>query len=377
MIVYISIYILVWILALLGLHGDFKREKLVYNVQVAILFAFSTFKFETGYDWPVYKNHYEEWSSLDFGFGFSLAEDAFKYAGLTFDVFWASIAGFIVMSMGWLVSKLAGQNRSIVIAIFFSIADLFLIPVFSIVRQTIAVLLVLTAFVLTKEKRVIWSLLLVFIAALTHLSVLPMIGIVGVCWVFMRSPILRLIFFSIFSLLYLAQLDLFRSLVEFGVSVVYPPYFLYLERDTYSASLLYRFMYVGISSALFYAVSFSIFLKTDNSNYQWGAHVAAISGLLVPFALYSFPTFASRFLFFTAFFLVPVVVALLRFRYPRYFQLSVSIVAVVMFFSFYRFLSSPFSVPFVPYQSIFFTDEKSSTGLERTQELLELIFSYW
>jgi hypothetical protein len=103
----------------------------------------------------------------------------------------------------------------------------------------------------------------------------------------------------------------------------------------------------------------------------------AFVGLLIPLIIFGFPTLSTRYQYFFAVFLIGAAMnTLLRLNYTSRL-VTVFVIAVVAYLPFYRFLSSPLSIVYIPYQSQLFYDAHNSTGQERTNNLLNQLDELW
>lgn len=179
-------------------------------------------------------------------------------------------------------------------------------------------------------------------------------------------------------LLYIFSLDLIRPLVE-GVSLIAgEKYQLYLTRDAFNASLGYRLVSAFITILLFCFIYVqSCYLSSIGAWRDYNVGKLALTGLLIPLVFFSFPTIATRYFYFFSVFIVSAALFVLdRFTLRDRFIIT-SFVALIMFASLYRFLSSPLSIVYVPYQSWVFFDEGNSTGQLRTNQLLQILDGLW
>jgi hypothetical protein len=370
-----------WALALLHSLRPDDRSDLIFVLQGIVLAGFACLRFETGYDWPVYSAHYKgnvAELGLMFEPGYELLVAAFVHSGVEFKYYLSIISAFMIAAMMVILRNVAPRYKEIALAIMFAMPDFFLIPVFSVIRQTLSLLILMLGLVCLREGRQKAGRTLVILSFFFHYSTFFILGIVLLFrkLKFRDGSYLRL--FGVFSVFYLVSVDVFKYVLNLLIQVLVPNYSYYLDRDTFNASIVYRFATLIISAFVLWLVfrgrtTADKAVVEDNS---FGKHAALLS-LMLPIILFNFPTFTSRFLFLGAFSIVGYVLA----GISEGLRLSRVLICIVLGFALalplYRFLSSPFSSPYVPYQSMLSYDETNSSGGERTQELLDMLDSLW
>lgn len=378
---YFIVYVLLWILAGLNALKDSQSSNKFYWMQGGIVLIFSAFRFETGYDWPVYDAHYKGEmgnGGLVFEPGYELLVLAFSKIGLPFKYFLSIITAMMVVALMVLTRRITPRYKEIAVAITFSLPDFFLIPVFSVIRQTISLLILLIGIIWlcdAKRKRAYLTIMLSF---LFHYSTIIILIIIIIVRRFQPSKSSYIFIFSISMLGYLTSIDFSSFLLKIISNLIFPNYSLYLTRDTFNASFFYRMVTGVLSGIVFFMVIKSKIYSTKNLGGQnsYFMHIASMS-LLLPILLFNFPTFSSRFLFLGSFFILAISLCYVHETLKIKRLITCLFCSVLFAVPLYRFLSSPFSSPYVPYQSMVSYDERNSTGNERTQDLLDMLNSLW
>lgn len=378
---YFLVYICIWALALTHSLMQADTNDRIFKIQGIILVALAALRFETGYDWPVYGAHYRKDALGDafvFEPGYELLVSFFVHAGVNFNHYLSIISIFMIVVMMYIFKKIIPEHKEIALAVAFSVPEFFLIPVFSVIRQTISLLILLLGYVVLKNGQRRSGLVLIFSSFLFHYSTVFIFFIVIL---FRRLNLNDRAYWRIFagsSLFYIIGFDAFGYLLKFIVELIIPAYGYYVGKDTFNASFMYRVVVV-IASAIIFKLVMSSRMQTDGEagvRSLFGKNSALLS-LLLPILVFNFPTLTSRFLFFGAFFIATYSLRGLTSRLHLTRTLICTVLSLMLVLPFYRFLSSPFSLPYVPYQSMLSYDERTSTGGERTQELLDMLDSLW
>ncbi|WP_445571513.1 EpsG family protein [Pseudomonas sp. E102] len=383
---YNLIYASIWMLSLLSLKKTGSPSTAIYSFQVALLSLFVGLKFQTGYDWPIYESHYNAIRSgeefyLDFEFGYEWLVRVSSFLGMAFENFSALVSIVEVVFISIVVRSFFSRHCLLVLAVMYSVPDFYLIPTFSLLRQGLAV----SIFLLGVQKFLLGRQFLAFIlfavSASIHYSVLGGVLLLLLIYRFPLSRTTFLVIFLVSVALYLSSLDVIRAAAEVLIVYVSPKYMIYLDRDVFNASFAYRAAYVLVSIV----ISSSIYLAWRNNDAQNNTNQLAspmlyrlaFVGLLIPLIIFGFPTLSTRYQYFFAVFLIGAAMnALLHLNYKSRL-LAVVVIAVVAYLPFYRFLSSPLSIVYIPYQSQLFYDEHNSTGRERTNNLLNQLDELW
>lgn len=378
---YFFVYALLWLLALLRSLSRKEECRGIFLTQILLLAGFSAFRFETGYDWPVYGSHYVGegvGASLIFEPGYELLVRGFVALGVPFKYYVSIISVSMVAGIAYIIHRLMPAYKETAIALMFALPDFFLIPVFSVIRQTISLIFFLVAVIRFRDGRKKTATILALVAFSFHYSTIIICAIVALFFWLDFSPRQYAKLFCVGLLAYLTAIDPLRMVLKAAVESVVPGYSDYLLRDTFNASVAYRILSACVFIFVWALIVQSKLLidKLDGRRTVLFGHVALLS-LILPILLFNFPTFTSRFMFFGSFFIVGYSLYSAHNRMGLNRALVVLGLGVVMLVPLYRFLGSPFSSPYVPYQSMFYFDENNSTGTERTQELLDMLDSLW
>jgi hypothetical protein len=386
MIQYNVVYALIWMLALLSLKKTASPSVAIYGFQVALLSLFVGLKFQTGYDWPTYESHYNAIRSgeefyLDFEFGYEWLVRLSSFFDLAFEQFSALISMVEVVFISIVVRVFFPRYCLLVLAVMYSVPDFYLVPAFSLLRQGLAVSIFLLGVHKFLSGRQFLAFTIFVIAASIHYSVLGGVLLLLLIYWFPLSRSTFLIVFLMSVALYLSSLDVVRAAVEVLIVYVNPKYMIYLDRDVFNASFAYRAAYALVSVLIFS----SIYLAWGNGGAQSVTkqlalpmlYRLALVGLLIPLIIFGFPTLSTRYQYFFAVFLIGAAMnTLSRLSYTSRL-VAVFVIAVVAYLPFYRFLSSPLSIVYIPYQSQLFYDVHNSTGQERTDNLLNQLDELW
>jgi hypothetical protein len=378
---YFIIYGVLWLLALLRSLTSVKKTNAIFFLQVALLMAFSALRFETGYDWPVYGSHYEGdgvGANLIFEPGYELLVKAFVGLGIPFRYYVSVISILMVGGLAYIVKKLIPNHKETALLIMFALPDFFLIPIFSVIRQTISLLFFLLAIIYFYDGRRKTAIILAIAAFSFHYSTIIICGLLLLFGKINLSPRQYVKVFLVALFAYLTTIDPFRFALKAIVNLVLPGYSDYLLRDTFNASPAYRVVSACLFGLVAYLVNrFQSAISDEEHKKSALFRHAAFLTIILPIALFNFPTFTSRFMFFGSFFIVGYSLYSAH-HLLRLNRILVTLgLGVIMVVPLYRFLGSPFSSPYVPYQSMLYFDETNSTGTERTQELLDMLDSLW
>lgn len=381
MIEYFIVYALLWILAYLHAVKNNNTSNKIFWIQCIVLVIFSAFRFETGYDWPVYSLHYNGEmgdTGLVFEPGYQLLVFVFVSLGIPFKYFISFISAIMIVALMILTKRITPKYKEIAIAIAFSLPDFYLIPIFSVIRQSMSLLILMLGIMYFCDGRKKRGYFLIVLSFSFHYSTLIILSLV----LLIRSINLSLksycIIFCVGLIGYLASIDFASLFLKSLVDLVIPGYGVYLSRDTFNASFLYRIV-TGILTVI---LAISAAKSRTYPNENWGGESSfslniALLSLLLPILLFNYPTFTSRFMFLGSFFILGLSLYYLH-EVLRVKKIVTCMICSVLFLlPLYRFLSSPFSTPFIPYQSMFFYDESNSTGSDRTQDLLDMLDSLW
>ncbi|WON76293.1 EpsG family protein [Serratia sp. UGAL515B_01] len=385
MTVYNIIYFTVWLLALLSYCKGFSSNAL-YRVQSLIIILFASIRFQTGYDWPVYEEHYNSLSSgsvfsLSFEFGYEYIVRVFNYLGISFPVF----SFFITFIQVFLITKsikfFFPKHSLLILATMYALPDFYLIPVFSLMRQGMAVSLFFWGMSLYFSHKKKLSYMAFFLAVSFHYSTLSILLLVFLLFKFTSRRSVYLTVFSISIIAYLLSIDMIGWIGSIILPMVGDKYSIYLERDVYNASLVYRLCY-SLAMTLFFSIIYRTCYVDDRKNdneikFDRRIYKLAFMGIIIPVALYAFPTVSTRFQYFFSIFSIGICFhAYEIFKRNNHVIISIFL-AIIFYMPFYRFLIDPLSLVYTPYQDLFFYDEDSSTGKIRTTELLNQLHELW
>ncbi|WP_434557973.1 EpsG family protein [Pseudomonas sp. Z5-35] len=383
---YNVIYALIWMLALLSLKRTTSPSTAIYALQVALLSLFAGLKFQTGYDWPIYESHYNAIRSgeefyLRFEFGYEWLVHISSFLDLTFEHFSTFISIIEIVFISTVVRNFFPKHCLLVLAVMYSVPDFYLIPTFSLLRQGLAVSIFLLGVHKFLSGRGGLAFALFVVAASIHYSVLGGVLLVLLVYWLPLSRTTFLIVFLASMALYLTSMDVVRAGVEILMVYVNPKYMIYLDRDVFNASFAYRAAYTLVSIVIFSSIYLAWGSRGAQSHTDQLAtpmlYRLAFVGLLIPLIIFGFPTLSTRYQYFFAVFLIGAAMnTLLRLNYTSRL-LTVFAIAIVAYLPFYRFLSSPLSIVYIPYQSQMFYDVHNSTGQERTSNLLNQLDELW
>lgn len=381
---YNLVYVIVWCIGLFSQVSGLTRfgRDFLFFLQFLVLSLFSAFRFETGYDWPVYQSYFvaydKESFHLVFEPGYNVLQQFFLISGLNFNhfLFFVSFIGVFLIAIT--VKKMFPRYACLILAVFYSIPDFYLIPVFSLLRQNLSIAFFCIGVYFFYRNKSLSLALFVLSISFHYSSVFSIL----VFYILVLLPIKKstsLIAFFVSALLYAFSIDVVRLSLEVLLGLGPAKYLSYLERDVYNASVMYRFSFIIVS-----AVSYFLLYKSTKKGVEiFGVKAysvifsISVFSLLMPLVFFGFPTISTRYQYFFAVFFVGLCFLYLeRFEYrSRLFVIFV--LAIFFYIPFYRFLSSSLSVVYIPYQSQLFYDEYNSTGELRTRELIDELNNLW
>ena len=373
-------------LAFISMLTERDQEKYIFYMQVLILALFLALKFETGYDWPVYEAHFLQVSAggefyLAFEVGYEFLVLIFSYMGFEFHQFvgFINIIGILLIASS--VRYFFPKYSIWLMALLYALPDFYLIPSFSLVRQALAASLFLYGLRCFAGNRHIFAWGLFALAISMHYSV---VGALFLLLLILRVKLSRnvfAVFFVAALTLYLLSIDIVRSFAEILIHIFNPKYMIYLDKDVYNASMIYRVVYATVSTLVFglIYISWGKRLIDDQHFERWGAAIyrLAMLGVLIPLVVYGFPTFSTRYQYFFCFFTLGVGLSVLGLFKARDRLIVMVATCLISYIPFYRFLTNPLSIVYIPYQSQFFYDKQNSTGQQRTDDLLNQLDILW
>lgn len=385
---YNYLYAFVWLMAVLSLKKSNLPSVWLFSFQVIFLALFVGLKFQTGYDWPIYEAHYAaiqrgESFYLDFEFGYEWIVQVASRVGLAFEQFSAVVSVLEVAFIAIAVRHFFPRYCLVVMAVMYSVPDFYLIPTFSLLRQGLAVSIFLIGVCKVFSGNKISGLVYFTIACSLHYSVIGGVFLLGLVYIF---PLSRMTFSLIFAaavVLYVASFDIIRGVVEVLIVYVDPKYMIYLDRDVFNASFAYRAAFAVVSLVIFTCI-YSAWMRresSDGDHFDRGfgllSYRLALLGLLIPLIIFGFPTLSTRYQYFFAIFVIGCSLGALQYVNYASRIMVVAVIAVTAYLPFYRFLSSPLSIVYIPYQSQLFYDQTNSTGHDRTNDLLNQLDVLW
>ncbi|MBU5604575.1 MULTISPECIES: EpsG family protein [Citrobacter] len=377
MTIYNIMYILLWGMALISYSKNFKVNQ-VFFVQVLVLSLFTALRFQTGYDWPVYQTYYNspENSTISFEIGFSTLITLFKFLGLNFNVFVFFVSVVEILLLAKVIKYFFPRQCVLILAIMFSLADFFLIPMFALMRQGLAVSIFLYGLMLYDKGFFVKAKMLFVLSMLFHLSTIPIIVCTYLVIKLRFSSKTMLIVFALSLLTYLISFDLIGYLISFIIPFIDQKYEMYMQRDTYNASGLYRIVFSAVSVFACFLIykygSLNIVTKINKSTL-----IYALLAVIFPLLFYAYPTISTRYQYFYAIFMIGLSLSLLDYLKSNNLLLVILMMGFLFYVPFYRFITNPLSIVFVPYQNMITYDESNSTGQARTDELMTQLYQLW
>lgn len=190
----------------------------------------------------------------------------------------------------------------LLLAIFYAIPDFYLIPSFSLIRQGLAASLFFYGVRCYMGQRKTLAWLLFGIATSVHYSVLGALFFLFLAFKINLNRRTLLVVFTFALSFYMLSIDAARLVVGCVVSYVDPKYMIYLERDVYNASLIYRTAYAAASVFAFACIYLTWFRQsvTNGGFVVLESNVSrlAVMGVLIPLLVFGFPTISTRYQYF-------------------------------------------------------------------------------
>ncbi|WP_353167590.1 EpsG family protein [Acinetobacter sp.] len=168
-----TIYILfvITLIALLILNSLIKTDiQLFQKIAFIFIVFFVGFRFETGYDWAMYRNFFEYDTfhhTIEFGYVFFIKFLRVFFSDFQSLFFFTALATYLFLYLG---IKKYTNHSSIAVLIFVLIPGLFL-NTFSIMRQELAIVIAFYAFSFLRDKKFFIYLLLMILAFSFHYTV--------------------------------------------------------------------------------------------------------------------------------------------------------------------------------------------------------------
>lgn len=343
--------------------GDFS-----YFILCVLIVSFSTFRYETGFDWPVYDNYL----SNKFNNVYFPVFELFKYIYNLFELdkvyfySFVSILGNVLILVA--ASRYFRDYRYFFILFYVFWTDFYLIHSFSIIRQFICLAFLLFAFSnkINGRRYKIYILL----ALLTHhAAILYFVFLFFFSW--LKSLNYRNVWFAffVFSTCFFFDLSIVSVILKNSLSFFNIPYLeMYFLNDTFNTSIYLKFVIVlSLGFVLFCSIETSKRVGITKNEYYF-----CTIYVFIMLVFYAMPTITTRLSLFFVFPVIKVVAIYLQ-RVVPVQRLMIKFGLLIVFsFSVFRFYSSPLNVTYFPYQTwLIESDVKNSTGLKRTQDVYD------
>ncbi|EGR0211445.1 EpsG family protein [Vibrio parahaemolyticus] len=364
---YLIFYSLVFFIVILSKRW---KNNFLYFILSALIVSFSAFRYETGFDWPIYDKYLNDLLPIVYFPVFELFKQLFIYseADKIYFYFWVSIIGNVFILLA--ASKYFKYYRFVFVLFYVLWTDFYLIHSFSILRQFICLGFILYAFSRKVEGQSYWFALL--LALLTHHSAfLFLFFIFAFYWLKHIRQLHIWFMFIVFSLLFLFNISIVNVAAKLILLTFNMSYLEMYMKDTFNASIPLKvviiFTYVFI---LYFSMDiFKSKLISENEYYFCMIYV------FLSIVFYSFPTVTTRV---NLFFVFPVIkVVMFSLRRVVFLQRVFITGGVVMILAYsnYRFYLSPLNVTYYPYQTwLIENDVEKSTGMKRTQEVYDQLY---
>jgi hypothetical protein len=390
---FIDIYTLVLLAVWAGVFfvwvtgGDKSRwEGVVFKLLASVLVIFSATRYETGYDWPAYKEFFlfgdELDGKYDFELGFRVLAGLLREMGAGFSVFQFLVSALQVFFTTLFIRKFFAKFSLFALAIYYTIPDLYLINSFSLMRQGLSLSLFLCGVIYCLEKRT-WLAILFFVSSLMfHTSSAFAIFVFLALRSFGLNYAVSVCSVWGLAAMYVVGINLPGAIIAALVKLPgLDKYAVYGSLDTPSANVVYKLLFVGLFMFLFALccyrrralVRFGVYGREEKFLFN-----LALAAIIISFLFWAYPTFLSRFQAFFVFFLVAWV--LQAFDHSRLInRLLLAIMVLGLSGALYaKFVMTNISMVYFPYQSMFTENiEAVSTGSERTDELYEELRWLW
>lgn len=342
----------------------------IYYVLVILLVCFAGFRYETGYDWPVYNYFFNSDPGdfhIEFEPGLILIKNFASLLDFGFDEFLFIVAGVQVLAVCYSIRYLSIAQKAAFLFLYVAFLDLFILSNFAILRQGLSLgfaWIALSYFLI--EKRFAPAILCLCVAVSFHYSALFLLLIPILHKLIIKtSPVLSIAFVLLwfFSYFGVDPLRPFLSLVLYG------SYLDYIDLDNTPTITLYKtIVFIFLITAYFFV---DFILKKCPSQPFSSSFVRLPFFLFL--LLYPMPTLSSRIVPLVSYPLLVYLSDVATFEFKGK-QVFILLFIVYSFFSYSYFFTRPMSEVFVPYQTwLNSTHELDSTGKERTRVLLELI----
>ncbi|MGC7840689.1 EpsG family protein [Pseudomonas wayambapalatensis] len=361
-------------------------ERFTYKALALILIVFSATRYETGYDWPAYKEFYLFGDVLEgkyeFELGFRALANVFREIGSGFPFFQGVVSALQVFFTALFIRKFFGGLSLFALAVYYTIPDLYLINSFSLMRQGLALSLFLCGAIYYLNRRVFLAVIFFVAALMFHAS--SAFAIVAFFIVRFFGPAYGVAVVSVWGLALCYMLGISVPSVVVSALVKLPyfeKYAIYGDLDTPSASVAYKLLFVALFLSLFivacYRRRFLVRAGLYDSHEKMKFGLAYLA-VCISFFFWAYPTFLSRFQAFFVFFLLAWVLQAFDFKRVINRFLLCIVVLGLSGALYAKFVMTNISMVYFPYQSIFTENiESLSTGGERTDELYEELRWLW
>jgi len=256
------------------------------------------------------------------------------------------------------------------------VPEFFLIPYFSIVRQSLAFLAILFAFTKAYKNKFSYVVLII-VASSIHYSAFFYWFLIESFSLLKPRKASLIVLAALGSLSFLLDLNYLQLLANLAPASFLQKLLIYIQLDSYSLPLHYRIFYALLFFVIVYIFSSRLTLFLDHAkNKNYAPSFAYLTVVPFIFCLFfpDFPTFTSRFLTLGS---IPISLAVASFfnssmdQIRRFYFLAPSLIMTAPLI---YLLSSPLFIVYRPYQSLLFVDERSSTGMSRTKKLYSQLY---
>jgi hypothetical protein len=359
--IYLFLFLFLWMLSFSSMRFMDKRQVfVVYIVCCFVLWFFCSFRFQTGFDWPAYESYYADidGGSLTLEPAFVFIMRFFNYCELDYIYFQVFIATLFCSISFYVIYKLFGRYALFGLSVFYSIPELYLLGSFSTIRQGVAAAFFSLAMVYKN------NLVLFFLVAISvsfHIS-----GIMAlIFWLVVyflgrdASRVLSCVFFVFFII----QFDFSRTLLIYIMS--------FIGENKFSEYLVLdnaKFRPVVLLLYIFFMVAFFIFSDPNKMSSRFASfyYVYFLSFLI----FFGIQTISSRI---SAMFVLFAITAMLCSVFKDKTKRGFFLLIVFMYssFLFFRFMISPNTITYMPYQSYFSTENDQVDAIFRQSIVLD------
>ncbi|TKF83646.1 EpsG family protein, partial [Vibrio sp. F13] len=174
------------LLSLSDLLKDKRFQTISFFLSFLLLFVFGSFRFDTGWDFATYRFYFDKIPTISiflnngfspdvyFEFGFKLLISIIKTLNLSFQ-FLIFLSNLFVLFCVYNFIDEEVKHKNLAVLLFYSTCYLFLN--FSILRQGIAIGILLLSLRFLFNKKIIASLMMIFLASLFHMTAIVFLPI--------------------------------------------------------------------------------------------------------------------------------------------------------------------------------------------------------